>query len=185
VHEATICYFEIPFKYGLKQTIGDTIGVGGIFRGLRTFPVLADIARDMEQVCPDAWLLNYTNPMAMNITYLHHVAPRLKVLGLCHSVYWTMVGLCELVDVPFEDVSYWSAGVNHQAWVLRWERGGQELYPLLDQRIASDPELRRRVGRHVPPPRLLPDRDERAFERVRALVPASFRRGRSPADQRR
>jgi alpha-galactosidase len=98
----------------------------------------------MEQVC-DAWLLNYTNPMAMNITYLHHVAPRLKALGLCHSVYWTMVGLCELVDVPFEEVSYWSAGVNHQAWVLRWERGGQDLYPLLDQRIASDPELRRRV----------------------------------------
>jgi alpha-galactosidase len=145
VHEATVRDFEIPSKYGLKQTIGDTIGVGGIFRGLRTFPVLADIARDMEQVCPDAWLLNYTNPMAMNITYLHHVAPRLKVLGLCHSVYWTMVGLCELVDVPFEEVSYWSAGVNHQAWVLRWERGGQDLYPLLDQRIASDPELRRRV----------------------------------------
>jgi alpha-galactosidase len=145
MHEATVRDFEIPSKYGLKQTIGDTIGIGGIFRGLRTFPVLADIARDMEQVCPDAWLLNYTNPMAMNVTYLHHVAPRLKVLGLCHSVYWTMIGLCELVDVPFEEVSYWSAGVNHQAWVLRWERGGQDLYPLLDQRIASDPELRRRV----------------------------------------
>jgi alpha-galactosidase len=99
----------------------------------------------MEQVCPDAWLLNYTNPMAMNVTFLHHVAPKLKVLGLCHSVYWTMVGLCELIDVPFDEVSYWSAGVNHQAWVLRWERGGQDLYPLLDQRIASDPELRRRV----------------------------------------
>ena len=96
-------------------------------------------------MCPDAWLLNYTNPMAMNVTYLHHVAPKLKVLGLCHSVYWTMVGLCELIDVPFDEVSYWSAGVNHQAWVLRWERGGENLYPLLDQRIAADPELRRRV----------------------------------------
>jgi len=145
MHEATVRDFEIPAKYGLNQTIADTIGVGGIFRGLRTFPVLADIARDMEQVCPDAWLLNYTNPMAMNVTFLHHVAPRLKVLGLCHSVYWTMVGLCELVDVPYDDVSYWSAGVNHQAWVLRWERGGRDLYPLLDQRIASDAELRRRV----------------------------------------
>jgi alpha-galactosidase len=145
VHQATVRDFEIPAKYGLNQTIADTIGVGGIFRGLRTFPVLADIARDMEQVCPDAWLLNYTNPMAMNVTFLHHVAPRLKVLGLCHSVYWTMVGLCELVDVPYDDVSYWSAGVNHQAWVLRWERGGRDLYPLLDQRIASDAELRRRV----------------------------------------
>jgi alpha-galactosidase len=145
MHQATVRDFEIPAKYGLNQTIADTIGVGGIFRGLRTFPVLADIARDMEQVCPDAWLLNYTNPMAMNVTFLHHVAPRLKVLGLCHSVYWTMVGLCELVDVPYDDVSYWSAGVNHQAWVLRWERGGRDLYPLLDQRIASDAELRRRV----------------------------------------
>jgi len=145
MHQATLRDFEIPATYGVNQTIGDTIGIGGIFRGLRTFPVLADIARDMQQVCPDAWLLNYTNPMAMNITYLHHVAPGLKVLGLCHSVYWTMVGLCELVDVPYDEVSYWSAGVNHQAWVLRWERGGQDLYPLLDQRIHDDPELRRRV----------------------------------------
>jgi alpha-galactosidase len=99
----------------------------------------------MAEVCPDAWLLNYTNPMAMNVTYLHHIAPTLKVLGLCHSVYWTMIGLCELIDVPFDEVSYWSAGVNHQAWVLRWERAGQNLYPLLDERIATNPELRRRV----------------------------------------
>ena len=145
MHQATVRDFEIPAKYGLNQTIADTIGIGGIFRGLRTFPVLAGIAKDMLEVCPDAWLLNYTNPMAMNVTFLHHVAPRLKVLGLCHSVYWTMVGLCELIDVPFDEVSYWSAGVNHQAWVLRWERDGQNLYPLLDQRIAADPELRRRV----------------------------------------
>ena len=144
-HEATVRDFEIPAKYGLNQTIADTIGVGGIFRGLRTFPVLAGIAADMAEMCPDAWLLNYTNPMAMNVTYLHRVAPNLKVLGLCHSVYWTMIGLCELIDVPYDEVSYWSAGVNHQAWVLRWERGGQNLYPLLDERIAADPELQRRV----------------------------------------
>lgn len=144
-HEATVRDFEIPARYGLNQTIADTIGVGGIFRGLRTFPVLAGIAADMAEMCPDAWLLNYTNPMAMNVTYLHRVAPTLKVLGLCHSVYWTMVGLCELIDVPYDEVSYWSAGVNHQAWVLRWERGGQNLYPLLDERIAADPELQRRV----------------------------------------
>ncbi|MCV7229245.1 alpha-galactosidase [Mycolicibacterium komossense] len=145
MHDATVRDFEIPERFGLHQTIGDTIGIGGIFRGLRTFPVLAGIAADMSQVCPDAWLLNYTNPMAMNISYLHHVAPQLKVLGLCHSVHWTMVGLCELIGVPFEEVVYWSAGVNHQAWVLRWERAGQNLYPLLDERIAADPELRRRV----------------------------------------
>jgi alpha-galactosidase len=145
MHAATVRDFEIPERVGLHQTIGDTIGIGGIFRGLRTFPVLAGIAADMTAVCPDAWLLNYTNPMAMNISYLHHVAPKLKVLGLCHSVYWTMVGLSELIGVPFGEVDYWSAGVNHQAWVLRWERAGQNLYPLLDERIAADPELRRRV----------------------------------------
>lgn len=145
MHDATVRDFEIPERLGLHQTIGDTIGIGGVFRGLRTFGVLDGIARDMLEICPDAWLLNYTNPMAMNVTYLHRVAPSLKVLGLCHSVYWTMRGLCELVDVPFEDVSYWSAGVNHQAWVLRWERAGQDLYPLLDERISADPELRRRV----------------------------------------
>ena len=145
MHEATARDFEIPEKYGLHQTIGDTIGIGGIFRGLRTFPVLAQIAEDMAQVCPDAWLLNYTNPMAMNVTYLGAVAPRLKVLGLCHSVHWTMNGLCELIDVPLDEVTYWSAGVNHQAWVLRWERDGHDLYPLLDARIAAEPELARRV----------------------------------------
>ena len=145
LHEATVRDFEVPARFGLNQTIADTIGIGGIFRGLRTFPVLAEIARDMAAVCPDAWLLNYTNPMAMNVTYLHAVAPQLKVLGLCHSVHWTMHDLCELVGVPLAEVAYWSAGVNHQGWVLRWERGGQDLYPLLDERIAADPELRRRV----------------------------------------
>jgi alpha-galactosidase len=145
MHEATVRDFEVPAGFGLNQTIADTIGIGGIFRGLRTFPVLAALARDMEELCPDAWLLNYTNPMAMNVTFLRAVAPRLKVLGLCHSVHWTMDGLCELVGVPLEEVSYWSAGVNHQGWVLRWEREGRSLYPLLDERIAADPELRRRV----------------------------------------
>ena len=145
MHASTVTDIEVPASFGLRQTIGDTIGVGGIFRGLRTFPVLAGIAADMLEICPDAWLLNYTNPMAMNVAYLAAVAPRLKVVGLCHSVYWTVRGLCEVIEVPFEEVSYWSAGVNHQAWVLRWEREGQSLYPLLDARIAADPELRRRV----------------------------------------
>jgi alpha-galactosidase len=145
MYDATVRDFEVPARFGLNQTIADTIGIGGIFRGLRTFPVLAELARDMAAVCPDAWLLNYTNPMAMNVTYLHSVAPELKVLGLCHSVHWTMHDLCELVGVPLGEVSYWSAGVNHQGWVLRWERDGQDLYALLDERIAADPELRRRV----------------------------------------
>src|SRR5262245_14461580 len=145
MHQATRRDFELPARYGLRQTIADTIGIGGIFRGLRTFPVLDGIAADMAELCPDAWLLNYTNPMAMNISYLAAAAPRLKVLGLCHSVYWTVRGLCEIVDVPFAEVSYHSAGVNHQAWILRWERDGRDLYPLLDRAIAGDPQLRRRV----------------------------------------
>jgi alpha-galactosidase len=145
MYDATVRDFEIPARFGLNQTIADTVGIGGIFRGLRTFPVLAALADDMAEVCPDAWLLNYTNPMAMNVTFLHSVAPRLKILGLCHSVYWTMDGLCDLVGVPLDEVSYWSAGVNHQGWVLRWEHEGRDLYPLLDERIAADPELRRRV----------------------------------------
>ena len=144
-YPATEVDFEVPARFGLRQTIGDTVGIGGIFRALRTFPVLAAIAQDMLEICPDAWLLNYTNPMAMNVAYLHAVAPQLKVVGLCHSVYWTVRGLCDIVGVPFDEVRYLSAGVNHQAWILRWEHEGVDLYPRLDERIAADPELRRRV----------------------------------------
>ena len=145
MHPATVRDFEVPARFGLRQTIADTIGIGGIFRGLRTFPVLARIAADMREICPDAWLLNYTNPMAMNIGYLAAVAPELKAVGLCHSVYWTVRGLCDLIEVPFEEVDYRTAGMNHQAWLLSWRRAGTDLYPLLDKRIAADPELRRRV----------------------------------------
>ncbi|MET7399470.1 alpha-glucosidase/alpha-galactosidase [Dactylosporangium sp. NPDC005572] len=145
MHAATVRDFEIPARYGLRQTIGDTIGVGGIFRALRTFPVLAGIAADMRAVCPDAWLLNYTNPMAMNIAYLAAVAPDLNAVGLCHSVFWTVHDLCELLGVPLDEVDYRAAGVNHQAWLLRWEHNGESLYPRLDAAIEADPQLRRRV----------------------------------------
>jgi alpha-galactosidase len=144
-HAATVTDFDIPARYGLRQTIADTLGVGGVFRGLRTFPFLDALATDIRAVCPDAWLLNYTNPMAMNIQYLATAHPQVNVLGLCHSVFWTVHDLCELVQVPLEEVQFHSAGVNHQAWLLRWEREGQSLYPLLDERIGADPELRRRV----------------------------------------
>jgi alpha-galactosidase len=144
-HAATVTDFEIPAHYGLRQTIADTLGVGGVFRGLRTFPFLDALAADMESVCPDAWLLNYTNPMAMNVQYLARTHPNVRVLGLCHSVFWTVHDLSALVGVPLDEVSFHSAGVNHQAWVLRWERNGQDLYPLLDEKIAADPQLQRRV----------------------------------------
>jgi alpha-galactosidase len=144
-HRATLTDFEVPARFGLRQTIGDTLGIGGIFRALRTFPLLEGLAADMAAVCPDAWLLNYTNPMAMNLQYLSRIAPNLKAAGLCHSVYWTVRGLCKIVDVPYEEVDVVSAGVNHQAWILRWLHRGEDLYPALDAAIAADPELRRRV----------------------------------------
>lgn len=142
---ATRTDFAIPAKYGLRQTIADTLGIGGIFRALRTFPFLAALAQDMRAACPRALLLNYTNPMAMNISYLARVAPDIRAYGLCHSVFWTVVGLCEVMGVDPAEVSYRSAGVNHQAWLLELRRGGTDLYPVLDARIAADPQLRRRV----------------------------------------
>ncbi len=144
-HAATLTDFDVPERFGVRQTIADTLGVGGIFRGLRTFGFLGSLAADILELCPDAWLLNYTNPMAMNIGYLNTVAPQLKVLGLCHSVYWTVHDLSALVGAPLEDVSFRSAGVNHQAWLLDWKYRGENLYPRLDALIAADEQLRRRV----------------------------------------
>ncbi|MFI0238015.1 alpha-glucosidase/alpha-galactosidase [Streptomyces sp. NPDC016845] len=143
--EATRTDFEIPARHGLRQTIGDTLGVGGIFRALRTFPFLKELGADIAEVCPDAWLLNYTNPMAMNVQYLTAATGLTKVVGLCHSVYWTMQDLARLVKVPYEEITYRAAGVNHQAWVLRFEHEGRNLYEKLDELIASDEQLRRRV----------------------------------------
>jgi alpha-galactosidase len=143
--DATRTDFTVPAKYGLRQTIADTLGIGGIFRALRTFPFLAALATDMAEVCPNALLLNYTNPMAMNLSYLAAVAPTVKAYGLCHSVHWTVVGLCEDIGIDPGEVDYHSAGVNHQAWLLEFRRGQENLYRRLDERIAADPQLQRRV----------------------------------------
>lgn len=143
--EATRRDLEIPARHGLLQTIGDTTGVGGVFRALRTFPFLSALTADMRELCPDAVLLNYTNPMAMNIWWASVVAPDVKALGLCHSVYWTAHDLAELVGVPVDETVHRAAGVNHQSWLLEWTHEGRDLYPLLEQRIAADPELQRRV----------------------------------------
>jgi alpha-galactosidase len=143
--DATRVDLELPAAAGLLQTIGDTTGVGGVFRGLRTFPVLTEIAEDIRQVCPQAWFLNYTNPMAMNVWWLQVTAPWLRAVGLCHSVYWTVNDLCELVDVPMRGTHFRAAGVNHQAWLTEWSRDGADLYPRLRDRIAAEPELERRV----------------------------------------
>jgi alpha-galactosidase len=144
-HAATLIDFDVPKRFGLRQTIGDTLGIGGIFRALRTIPVMQGIARDMFELCPDAWLLNYTNPMAMLCWSVYAGTPIKRVVGLCHSVQWTTRGLAELVGVPYEEVEYLGAGVNHQAWILQFRHQGRDLYPLLDEAIERDPDLRRRV----------------------------------------
>lgn len=145
MHESTLLDFDIPAKYGLRQTIGDTLGIGGIFRALRTIPVMLGIGEDMAAVCPDAWLLNYTNPMSILCQAYAEGSPHKKIVGLCHSIQHTTRQMAEIVDVPFEDVTFLGAGVNHQAFILRFERDGEDLYPRLAQRVADDPELQRRV----------------------------------------
>ncbi len=144
-HAATVRDYEVPLRYGLRQTIGDTLGIGGIFRALRTAPVMLGIGRDMAEVCPDAWLLNYTNPMAMLCWMTYEGTPTTQIVGLCHSVQNTTRQLAEIAGVPLAEVSFVGAGINHQSFILRLERDGEDLYPLVDAAIARDPELQRRV----------------------------------------
>jgi len=131
---ATVVDFEIPKRFGLRQTIADTLGIGGIMRGLRTIPVLLDICRDMERLCPDALLLNYVNPMAMNCWAISRASP-VRTVGLCHSVQNTAAELAADMGVPFEEIDYLAAGINHMAFYLKLERGRQNLYPLVDRVI--------------------------------------------------
>lgn len=134
---ATMVDFEIPKRYGLRQTIGDTLGIGGIMRGLRTIPVLLDMARDMEQVCPDVLHLNYVNPMAMNVWALDRASP-IRTVGLCHSVQGTARELAHDIGVPYEEITYLAAGINHMAFYLRFEHHGEDLYPRLHQVITEN-----------------------------------------------
>jgi alpha-galactosidase len=144
-HAATLRDYEVPLRYGLRQTIGDTLGIGGIFRALRTAPVMLGIGRDMAEVCPAAWLLNYTNPMAMLCWITYEGTPTTRIVGLCHSVQNTTRQLAEIAGVPPAEVSFVGAGINHQSFILRLVRDGEDLYPLVDAAIERDPELRRRV----------------------------------------
>ncbi len=129
---STVIDFEIPKRYGLRQTIADTLGIGGIMRGLRTVPVLLDVCRDMEAVCPDAHLLNYVNPMAINCWALSR-ATSIRTIGLCHSVQGTAEQLARDIGVPVADINYLCAGINHMAFYLRFEQrtadGVEDLYP--------------------------------------------------------
>jgi alpha-galactosidase len=129
---STVIDFEIPKKYGIKQTIADTLGIGGIMRGLRTIPVFLDICKDMEELCPDVMFLQYVNPMAMN-TWAINKASKIKTVGLCHSVQGTAEVLAEDIGVPYNEINYICAGINHMAFYLKFERNGEDLYPKIRQ----------------------------------------------------
>ena len=135
----TVIDFEIPKKYGLRQTIADTLGIGGIMRGLRTIPVMADFARDMEEVCPDALFLNYTNPMGILTGYMNRYT-KIKTVGLCHSVqgcsYWLLKALG--MDDKIEGRRELIAGINHMGWLLKIaDKEGNDLYPEIRRRAAE------------------------------------------------
>lgn len=135
---STVIDFEIPKKYGLCQTIADTLGIGGIFRALRTIPVLRDFANDIEEVCPDAWFLNYTNPMAMLSNYMQRFT-NVKTVGLCHSVQVCSSGLLEGLDMtPDGGFIDKIAGINHMAWLLEiTDKNGNDLYPEIRRRALA------------------------------------------------
>ena len=132
----TVLDFEIPAKYGLRQTIADTLGIGGIMRAVRTVPVLLDIAADMERLCPNALHINYANPMAMNCWGLNR-GSKITTVGLCHSVPLTAKDLCDDIGVPFDEINYTVAGINHMAFFLRLEHHGEDLYPRVRDFLAS------------------------------------------------
>ena len=129
---ATVTDFDIPKKYGLEQTIGDTLGIGGIMRGLRTIPVMLDMLHDMEELCaPGALHLNYVNPMAMITWALNRASTRIPTVGLCHSVQGTAEELARDLQLPVEEIDFHCAGINHMSFYLRFEHKGQDLYPRL------------------------------------------------------
>ncbi len=130
---------QIPAKYGIKQATGETLGPVGVFYGLRHIPVILDICHDMEELCPDAWLLNYTNPMAMNCWAINDYT-HIKNVGLCHSVQGTAAQLARYLGAPYDEISYWVAGINHMAWFLELKWRGEDAYPLLREKF-KDPDI--------------------------------------------
>jgi len=143
--------YSIPMKYGVDQCIGDTLGPGGVFRALRSIPVALDMARDMEELCPNALLLNYVNPMAMVCWALGET--NVKFVGLCHGVQTTLDLIAGYVGVPKEEIEYLCAGINHMAWFLKLEKDGQDLYPILRERFEKpeyyvNEKVRGEVFRH-------------------------------------
>jgi alpha-galactosidase len=131
---------EIPKKYGVDTNIGDTRGPSGIFRALRTIPVMLGIAHDMEHYCPDALMLNYTNPMAMLCRAMQRETS-IKLTGLCHSVQGTAMMLAKWIGAPYEEITYTCAGINHMAWYINFNWNGVDAYPLLRKAVSEQPEI--------------------------------------------
>lgn len=137
---------EIPRKYGLDQAVGDTLGPGGIMRFLRSSVAYRQIAEAMLEVCPNALLINYANPMAMNCWYLSRMG--IKTVGLCHSVQNTTQMLAKHLEIPYSEISFKSAGINHQAWLLEFKRDGEDLYPRIREVMRRE-HLERTVLREM------------------------------------
>lgn len=128
--------FEIPMKYGIDQCIGDTIGPGGIFKALRTGPAWLAILRDAEELCPGAWVLNYTNPMSI-LTLAALTATKMRTVGLCHSVQGTSKQLADYLEVPYDELEWNCAGINHNAWFTVLRHKGQDMYPRLREQARN------------------------------------------------
>ena len=157
---STVIDFEIPKKFGLKQTIADTLGIGGIMRSLRTIPVLLNIAEDIEQVCPNALWMQYVNPMCTNMIAINKVFPNIKKIGLCHSVQGTAEMLAEDLQENINNISYQCAGINHMAFFQKFEKisTGEDLYPKLKRlanQILSDKKISSRTKKQEFPGRNL------------------------------
>lgn len=136
--ECVMFDYAIPMKYGIDQCIGDTLGPGGMFKAMRTVPVFLDILRDVEKYCPDAWVLNYTNPMSMMCLAAAR-ASKAKVIGLCHSVQCGSHQLADWLGVPYHELEWDCAGINHLAWFTQLEHQGRDMYPVLKERVRTDP----------------------------------------------
>ena len=143
---------DIPAKYGIDQCIGDTIGPGGLFKSLRTIPVWIAVLKDAERLCPNALVLNYTNPMSM-LCLAAHRATSMQFVGLCHSVQGTSHLMAKRAGVPYEEMTWECAGINHLAWLTKLEHGGKDLYPLLKEKAAADLEKAFAEGPPVDPER--------------------------------
>lgn len=131
--------YEIPLKYGVNQCIGDTLGPGGLFKTLRTLPSWMDIVRDIEELCPDCIILNYTNPMSA-VTLLTSRITEIPVVGLCHSIQNTSRQLAKYAGVPYEEMQWRAGGINHMSWFVELTHQGKDLYPVLREKI-KDPDL--------------------------------------------